>query len=155
MKPSFHILLFTGACAIAATFLAWIWGGKQEDVGSAIGGVAGFLIANGMVFRLRGGDTRNEKIPESVSSELSFAYGVFAISYFAFVGWLAGYVHDHGELAGMVCGGLGGFILAVSVPAIHRSPFMAAGRKFQLALSVVALGALLTIVWRMYRHEFI
>lgn len=88
MKPSFCILFVTGACAIAATLLAWMWGGKQEDIGSAIGGVAGFILANGVMFTLRGGESRNEGIPKSVSSELGFAYGVFAISYFAFVGWL-------------------------------------------------------------------
>ena len=107
------------------------------------------------MFTLRGGESRNEGIPKSVSSELGFAYGVFAISYFAFVGWLAGYLHDHGELAGTVCGGLGGYILAVSVPAMHRSPFMAAGRTLQLSLSVVAFGSLLAIVWGMYKHEFL
>lgn len=155
MKPSFYILLVTGACAIAATLLAWMWGGKQEDVGSAIGGFIGFILANGMVFTLRGGESRNDGIPKSVSSELGFAYGVFAISYFGFVGWLAGSVHGHGDLAGTVCGGLGGYILAVSVPAIHRSPFMAAGRKLQLTLSIVAFGALLTVVWVMYKHEFL
>lgn len=159
MKQSFYILFVTGACAIAATFLAWVWGGKQEDVGSAIGGVAGLLLANGVAFTFRGprvsGESHNEKVPESASSELGFIYGVFAIVYFAFVGWLAGFIHGHGELAGTVCGGLGGYILAVSVPAIHRSPFLAAGRKLQLALSVIALGALLTVVWVMYKHEFI
>lgn len=41
MKPLFCIPLVTGACAIAVTLLAWILGGKQEDIGSAIGGVAG------------------------------------------------------------------------------------------------------------------
>lgn len=155
MKPSLCILLVTGACASAATLLAWMWGGKQEDVGSAIGGVAGFILANGVVFACRGGEPRNEGSPKSASAELGFAYGVFAVTYFAFVGWLAGYVHHHGELAGTVCGGLGGYILAVSVPAIHRSPFLAAGRKIQLALSVVAFGGLLTVVWVMYKHEFL
>jgi hypothetical protein len=79
---------------------------------------------------------------------------VFAIAYFAFVGWLTGYLHDHGEFAGTVCGGLGGFILAIIVPALHRSSFMAVGRKLQLALSVVALLALLGSVWAMYAHDF-
>jgi cyanate permease len=159
MKQSFYILFVTGAFAIAATFVAWVWGGKQEDVGGAIGGVVGFLLANGVVFTFRGpgvsGETQNEQVLESAAFELGFAYGVFAIFYFAFVGWLAGYLHDHGDLAGTVCGGLGGYILAVSVPALHRSSFMAVGRKLQLALSVVALGALLTIVWVMYKHEFL
>jgi hypothetical protein len=116
MKQSFYVLFVTGAFAIAATFLAWVWGGKQEDVGSALGGVIGFLLANGVALTFRGpgisGKSQNEKAPESASFELGFAYGVFAIIYFAFVGWLAGYLHDHGELAGAVCGGLGGYILA-------------------------------------------
>lgn len=158
MQQSFYILFVTGAFAITATFLAWAWGGEQEDVASAIGGVVGFLLANGVALTFRGreisGESQNEEIPESASCELGFAYGTFAIVYFAIVGWLAGFLHAHGELAGTVCGGLGGFILAVSVPAIHRSTFMAAGRKLQITLSVVALGALLTIVWMMYKHEF-
>lgn len=155
MKPSFCILLVTGGCAIAASLLAWMWGGKQEDVGSAVGGVVGFLLANGVVFTLHRGESRHDGITKAESSELGFAYGVFAISYFAFVGWLAGYLHNHGELAGTVCGGLGGYILAVSVPAIHRSTFMAASRKLQLALSVVAFAGILAIVWGMYKREFL
>ncbi len=112
MKLSFCILIATGACAIAATILAWAWGGRQEDVGSAVGGAVGFLLANalaaGMMPESRGGDLRCDDDLESGSVELSLAYGVFAICYFAFVGWLAGCIHDHGEFAGMICGGLGG-----------------------------------------------
>lgn len=159
MKQSFYILLVTGVFAIAATFLAWVWGGKQEDASCAIGGVAGFLLANGAAFRIRSskvsGESYSENVFECESPVLEFAYGVFAIIYFAFVGWLSGYLHDHGELAGTVCGGLGGYILAVSVPAIHRSLFLSAGRAFQLALCVIALGGILAIVYVMYKHEFL
>ncbi|QEG00752.1 hypothetical protein Mal15_48240 [Stieleria maiorica] len=159
MKQAFYILLATGACAIAGTLLAWLHGGQQEDVGSAIAGGAGFVMANGIAIRFRGskviGDSHSETFSGIASPELGFAYGVFAIAYFAFVGWLTGFLHDHGDFAGTVCGGFGGFILAIIVPAIHRSSFMAAGRKLQLSLSVIALGALLTIVWAMYKHEFL
>ena len=153
MKYSFFILLVTGSFAIAATFLAWAHGGKQEDVASAIGGVIGFAIASSVAnaFAKRGGvsDSVCERCPE-----IGFAYGVFAVTYFAFIGWLTGYLHGHGDFAGTVCGGLGGFIMAVIAPALLRSPFMALGRKHQFVLSVVALGALLRIVWVMYLPEF-
>lgn len=159
MKQSFYILLVTGAFAIAATALAWLVGGKQEDVGCAIGGLVGFLVANAFAFRIRGpevsGESQNANALRLASPELGFSYGVFAIIYFAFVGWLSGYVHGHGELAGTVCGGLGGYILAVSVPAINRSPFMSAGRPLQLALCIIALGGVLMIVFVMYKHEFL
>ena len=159
MKQSFYILFATGTCAIAGTLIAWISGGQQEDVGSAIGGIAGFAIANAMAITFRGSKVTDEstkiKLSERASSESGFAYGVFAIAYFAFAGWLTGYLHDHGDFAGTVCGGLGGFIVAIIVPAFHRSSFMSAGRRLQLSLSVVALGALLAIVWAMYKHEFL
>jgi cyanate permease len=159
MKQSFYILSVTGASAIAATLFAWIQGNKQEDVGSAIGGVAGFVFANGIAIFYRGSKyrvaLRAENSSESDACELGFAYGVFAIAYFAFVGWLTGYLHDHGDFAGTVCGGLGGYILAVMVPALHQTSFLAARRKQQLAIAVVALGALLRIVWAMYEREFL
>lgn len=138
---------------MAATVLAWVLGGKQEDVASATGGVLGFVVANVMVIRFLKTGARSES-NDNGSAEMGFAYGVFAITYFAFVGWLAGYLHGHGDFAGTVCGGLGGFILAVIIPAIHRAPFLASGRSQQFALSVVALAAILRIVWVMYRHEF-
>lgn len=153
MKQSFFVLVFTGAIAIAATLVAWAYGGKQEDVACAIGGVAGFAIANAMVIAFR--KSRGIGEPDSAGSpETGFAYGIFAVAFFAFVGWLTGWLHNHGDFAGTICGALGGFILAVFVPALHRSQFMASGRKHQFALSVVALGALLRIVWAMYEHEF-
>lgn len=159
MIQSFQILLATGGCAIAGAILAWVRGDQQEDFGSAVGGIVGFAIANGMAITLRGlrtnDDSHRETFSDPASCESGFAYGVFAIGYFAFAGWLTGYLHGHGDLAGTVCGGLGGFILAVIVPALHRSSFMARGRKVQLALSVVALGAVLAIVWTMYKHEFL
>ena len=149
----------TGACAVAGTLLAWTSGGQQEDVGSAVGGLVGFALANGIAFAFRGSrvcdESHNDSHPDPAAAELGFAYGVVAVAYFAFVGWLTGHIHDHGKLAGTVCGGLGGFILAIIVPAIHRSSFMAAGRKLQLALSVAAVGAILAIVWAMYKHEFL
>ncbi|MCO8123989.1 hypothetical protein NHH03_19755 [Stieleria sp. TO1_6] len=158
MKQSFTILLATGSCAIAATFLAWIWGGQQEDVGTAIGGIVGLVIANGMAVRVRrsrvSGELGNEQSSNSPSCELGFAYGIFAILFFALVGWLSGHLHGHGELAGIVCGGLGGYILAVLIPAVHRSSFLAAGRKLQLAISGAAFVALVSVVWAMYQHEF-
>ncbi|KAA5546940.1 hypothetical protein FYK55_00505 [Roseiconus nitratireducens] len=154
MKQSFFVLGITGAFALASTLFAWADGGKQEDVACAIGGVAGFAAANGMVLvfrRFQGvGDSDHVDSPE-----IGFAYGVFAIAFFSFIGWLTGYLHEHGDFAGTVCGGLGGFILAVIVPTLHRSQFMAWRRKLQLALSVLALGALLKIVWAMYEHEFV
>ena len=159
MKQSCYILLVTGAFALVATFLAWVWGGKQEDAGCAIGGVIGFVLANGVAFIYRGsgvsGYSHSGNTPKAELAALGLAYGVFAIVYFAFVGWIAGIAHQHGELAGTVCGGLGGYILAVGVPALHRSAFLSAGRKLQLAVAVMALGALLTIVYVMYKHEFL
>jgi hypothetical protein len=154
MKQSFFILTITGLSAIAAMLLAWVHGGKQEDVACAIGGVVGLAIANVVVIAFLTPRAVGESDYKG-SPEIGFAYGVFAMAYFAFVGWLTGYLHGHGDFAGTVCGGLGGFILAVIVPAIHRSPFMALGRKQQFALSVLALGALLRIVWVMYLPEFI
>ena len=154
MKHSFFILTVTGVFAIAATLLAWVHGGKQEDVACAIGGIVGFAIANVVVIAF----VKRGAVSESDCRgfpEIGFAYGIFALAYFAFVGWFSGYLHGHGDFAGTVCGGLGGVILAVIVPALHRSPFMALGRKLQFALSVVALAALLRIVWVMYRPEFI
>lgn len=154
MKRSFSILTVTGVFAIAATLLAWMHGGKQEDVACAIGGIIGFVIVNCAVIALLKFRMFSESDYGGVP-EIGFAYGVFALAFFAFVGWLAGFLHGHGDFAGTVCGGLGGVILAVIVPALHRSPFMARGRKQQFALSVLALGALLGIVWVMYRPEFI
>lgn len=153
MKQSFFVLGITGAFAIAATLFAWVYGGKQEDVACAIGGTAGFVVANGIVVVFRKSQGFGES-DNTDSHEIGFAYGVFAIALFAFVGWLTGYLHEHGDFAGTVCGGLGGFILAAFVPALHRSRFMGLGRKLQFALSVLALGALLKIVWVMYEHEF-
>jgi hypothetical protein len=154
MQHWFFILIVTGAFAIAATMVAWLQGGRQEDVACAIGGIVGFVIAISVVnVSLKScavGRSDYEKCPE-----IGFAYGVFAVVYFAFIGWLAGYLHGHGDFAGTVCGGLGGFFVAVIVPAVIRSPFMAFGRKQQFALSLVALGALLRIVWVMHRPEFI
>ncbi|MGB7345949.1 MAG: hypothetical protein WBD20_17155 [Pirellulaceae bacterium] len=69
--------------------------------------------------------------------------------------WQAGFLHGHGDFAGTVCGGLGGIIMAIIVPAIHRSPFMASARRLQLSLSVVAPGSPLAIVPAMYKHEFL
>ena len=154
MKQLLFILIVTGAFAIAATFLAWALGGKQEDVANAIGGILGFAVANGVVIRFLKPGAHGARNYKS-SSETGFSYGVFAIAYFAFVGWLTGYLHGHGDLAGTVCGGLGGFIPAVMVPALHRSPFLASGRRLQFAMSVVALAALLGIVWVWYLPEFI
>ena len=156
MKQSFYILLITGASAIVATILARSWG-FREDFGSAIGGILGLTASNGTAFVFRGamvrGGSSSEALTDSRTLELGFAYGVFAIAYFAFVGWLTGYVHKHGELAGTVCGGCGGYILAVTIPAIHRSPFMSLGRQLQLVLSCLVFVALLGIVWVMYKHE--
>lgn len=159
MKQSFYILFATGTSAIAGTLFAWMCGGRQEDAGSAIGGVVGFAIANGVVTTFcrskAAGESYNQRCSNHASTEAGFTYGVFAIAYFAFVGWLTGYLHDHGAFAGTVCGGLGGFIVAIIVPTLYRSSFMAARRKLQLSLSAVALGALLAIVWAMYKHEFL
>ena len=153
MKQSFFVLGITGAFAIAATLIAWVNGGKQEDVACAIGGVFGFAIANGMLIVFRKSNSVGES-DYTDSPEIGSAYIVCAIAYFAFIGWLTGYLHEHGDFAGAVCGGLGGFILAVFVPALHRLRFMALGRKIQFALSVLALGSLIKIVWAMYEHEF-
>lgn len=156
MKQSVGILFFTGACAIAASFLASIWE-FREDFASAVGGVAGFALANGVTIALRGlrvsGVSDKESSTVSQSFELGFAYGVFAIVYFSLVGWLTGYLHRHGEFAGTVCGGLGGFILAVIVPSILGSSFMSTGRRLQIAIAGVAFVAMLSIVWVMYEHE--
>lgn len=154
MKSAFYVLLTTGGVAIAATLVAWMWDAQQEDVSCAIGGVAGFLLANGIAITLHRDRSRNDEVVTTGSVELGFAYGVFAIFYFAFVGWLSGYLHNHGDLAGTVCGGLGGYILAVGVPAIHRSPFLGGGRRLQLLLAIVAFCGVLAVVWLMYKHEF-
>lgn len=153
MKTAFYVLLTTGGFAIAATLVAWMWDAQQEDVSCAIGGVAGFLLANGIAFTLRRSNSREEEVVTAESTEFGFFYGLFAIFFFAFVGWLSGYLHNHGDLAGTVCGGLGGYILSVSVPAIHRSSFLAASRRLQFLLAILALCGLIGIVWVMYKRE--
>lgn len=157
MKRAFSILFATGICATMGLLLAWWHGGQQEEMGTAIGGFLGFAVANGVAARISGSRaalrSSDDKCADRSCCEAGFAYGVFAVGYFAFIGWLTGFLHGHGDLAGTVCGGLGGFILAVIIPTLHQSEFMAQGRKFQFAISAAAFAALLRIVWAMYEHE--
>ena len=78
-----------------------------------------------------------------------------SIAVFAVIGMLTGFVHGHGEIAGTVCGGLGGLILAIIVPAIlgtmFGTSFMAKGRFLQYCVAVMALVLLVVIVCVMYK----
>jgi hypothetical protein len=82
-----------------------------------------------------------------------------SVAVFAVIGMLTGYLHGHGEIAGTVCGGLGGLILAIMVPAIlatiFGTSFMAKGRFFQYCVAVLALILLVVIVCVMYEAWFV
>jgi cyanate permease len=157
MKDSVFVLSVTAILSLAGLFIASLVG-NREDLGTAVGGVAGFVLAHYTLSERR--RPRQQPDQENGSARLSrspfgaFIYLLFSVAGFSFIGWLTGYVHDHGQLAGALGGGLGGLILATMVPAMQRSSFLSTGRRFQLAMSTAATLALLGIILVMYRHLF-
>ena len=79
-------------------------------------------------------------------------YIVSSIAVFAMIGLLTGYAHGHGGDAGAACGGLAGFVLAVTVPAMLGTSFLSQRRMLQCGIAVIALILLLLIVAVMYAH---
>jgi len=73
-----------------------------------------------------------------------------SIAVFAVIGMLTGYLHGHGEIAGTICGGLGGLMLAVVVPLICETPFLSKHRYLQFFIAAIALVPLSSIVCWMY-----
>jgi cyanate permease len=136
--------------------LAWQTG-HREDFSCAGGGFAGLVVANGAIaYRRRApSNTSGDSVRSKDNASLlgTSIYLIVAITTFACIGWMTGIVHQHGEMAGAACGGLGGLILATCVPAIHRLDFLSRHRTLQLAVSILALVSLLGIVWVMYEHE--
>ena len=63
------------------------------------------------------------------------AFVLASIAVFALIGMLTGYLHGHGEIAGTICGGLSGFILAIIVPVLQGTSFMSEHRFLQLIMA--------------------
>ncbi len=111
------LVLFTTAISAAITLCIGHVLGYREDLACALGGLFGIVVSNSMLWGFRTkADPHTDNAECTKSIQFISAYVAMSVLIFGFIGWLTGYLHDHGAKAGALSGSLGGGILRFSYP---------------------------------------
>ncbi len=156
MRCTLLALISTAVFSCIGLFLA-IATGSREDYGSAIGGLSGFCLATGFglmwLSPLKSVDestlTESRWTPPNVWGTF---YGGSAVV-FALIGWLTGYLHQHGQNAGAISGFFGGLLVSLCLAELFRWPLLPFNLALRLTFIIISMLLVLIVVWAMYFTE--
>ncbi len=151
MTNSILVLLSTAIAAAFALCVGHVFG-YREDLACALGGLSGLILSN-ITFRNSRSKTEPFQVNTAWTKYTITAYSATFVLIFGFIGWLTGYLHDHGAKAGALSGSLGGGILAILVPMIRRERLLGNMIPVLVVTMSIMIALLGTVVWIMYFTE--
>ncbi len=148
MVNSILVLVSTAIAAVISLFVGHVLG-YREDLACALGGISGIIVSSCTLWTLQ---IKTDPCTDNAACTRYTVTAYLAISMliFGFIGWLTGYVHDHGAKAGALTGSLGGGILAILIPIINRERLFVNNIPVLVVAMCVMIALLGTIIWVMY-----